>query len=284
MKLASMLESMFFITLGISCVLLLMLFYHFKQRVSKLEQSSETMFEILNNMVHELSDIKRRDPVGYTPSLMPMTKGAPAFNQNSSCKIQVEISEDENSLPDLIDVNGNIVNEDISDDDDSSEYETDYNTDDSIDNSDNDEDSIDSESKCSIDCCENDTCGQDSCCEKEDNIVKVISVDINDSLDNVDTNDSIDDSFHETIDEIEESPVEINTNIIEELQVNKLDENKTLEESDNVSHSSVNTTEVYKKMNVPSLKSLVIEKGLTSDPSKMKKNELIALLESNNNN
>ena len=36
-------------------------------------------------------------------------------------------------------------------------------------------------------------------------------------------------------------------------------------------------------MNVPSLKSLVIEKGLISDPSKMKKNELIALLESNNN-
>ena len=40
-----------------------MLFYHFKQRISKLEQSSETMFEILNNMVQELSSIKRGEKI-----------------------------------------------------------------------------------------------------------------------------------------------------------------------------------------------------------------------------
>ena len=34
-------------------------------------------------------------------------------------------------------------------------------------------------------------------------------------------------------------------------------------------------------MNVPSLKALVIEKGLASEVSKLKKNELIKLLESN---
>ena len=53
-----MLESVFFITLGISCVLLMMLIYHFKQRISKLEKNGDTMFEILNNMVQELTAIK----------------------------------------------------------------------------------------------------------------------------------------------------------------------------------------------------------------------------------
>ena len=56
-----MLESFFFVTLGISCVLLLMLIYHFKQRLSKLEQNNETMFEILNNIVQELSEMKNHN-------------------------------------------------------------------------------------------------------------------------------------------------------------------------------------------------------------------------------
>ena len=261
MKLASMLESMFFITLGISCVLLLMLFYHFKQRISKLEQSSETMFEILNNMVHELSSIKQGNAtmVYSSPLSVDMTTNAPTFSPvPRSNKIQVELSEDESSLPDLIDKNGNIVNDDISDvDSGSSEYETD---------SCSDEDNEDTTSEVS---------------NHDENSVKIVSVEIDESLDNLDQTESVVSDINENIDELEEPPVEIDTDIIEEIQVNKLDEDKTLEESDNVSHSSVNTTEVYKKMNVPSLKSLVIEKGLITDPSKMKKNDLIALLESN---
>lgn len=265
MKLASMLESMFFITLGVSCVLLLMLFYHFKQRISKLEQSSETMFEILNNMVQELSSIKRGDNMCFPPASIPISQNAPTFTPVPSNKIQVELSEDETSLPDLLDENGNVVNDDVSDvdnDNESSEYETD-----SCSDSEDDEESI-------AECSDN---------EKEENdSVKVISVDIDESLDNLDdAPESVVSEINENIDETEEPPVEINTDMIEEIQVNKIEEDKTLEESDNVSHSSVNTTEVYKKMNVPSLKSLVIEKGLTSDPSKMKKNDLIALLESN---
>jgi len=36
--------------------------------------------------------------------------------------------------------------------------------------------------------------------------------------------------------------------------------------------------DIYKKMNIASLRALVIEKGLISDPGKLKKQELIALL------
>ena len=45
-----MIESFIFITLGISCILMLMLIYHFKGRLNKLEQSQQTMFEIVNNI------------------------------------------------------------------------------------------------------------------------------------------------------------------------------------------------------------------------------------------
>lgn len=267
MKLASMLESMFFITLAISCVLLLMLFYHFKQRISKLEQSSETMFEILNNMVQELSSMKRGDSMCFPPASMPMSQNAPTFTPVPSNKIQVELSEDETSLPDLINENGNVVNDyvsDVDDDNESSEYETDS---DNASESENDENSIKESHDHK---------------KRDDDSVKVISVDIDESLDNLeDAPESVVSDANENIDETEEPPVELNTDIIEEIQVNKIEGDKTLEENDDVSHSSVNTSEVYKKMNVPSLKSLVIEKGLASDPSKMKKNDLITLLESN---
>ncbi len=43
---------------------------------------------------------------------------------------------------------------------------------------------------------------------------------------------------------------------------------------------SKNNIHIYKKMTLPVLKAYVIEKGLTSDPSKMKKQDLIHLIES----
>ena len=75
--------------------------------------------------------------------------------------------------------------------------------------------------------------------------------------------------------------VELNTDEIENILVSKLDETNDLEENDNSTPASVNTGAVYKKMNVYSLKALVIEKGLSSDPSALKKKELINLLKSN---
>ena len=87
MGLFNMLESVFFITLGISCVLLMMLIYHFKQRISKLESNNETMFEIINNMVQELSAIKTT----IQPHVMPPQFSYP---NNQYDKIDVNIDED----------------------------------------------------------------------------------------------------------------------------------------------------------------------------------------------
>ena len=55
MKLFDMIESVFFISLGITFILILLLVYHFKQRVSSIEQKCDTMFELINNVVSEMN-------------------------------------------------------------------------------------------------------------------------------------------------------------------------------------------------------------------------------------
>ena len=277
MKLFNMLESVFFVTLGISCVLLMLLIYHFKQRLTKLEQSSETMFELLNNIVSELSGIKQTvineqnpNAAGYSMMMHPTHKIPVTLSDNES---------EENSLPELIE---NIQITKNNDEGDESEDESEE-EDDSDDESEEEEDDSDDESEHNETHNENESENK-SITEEQSGEVKVVTVDIDNSISN-DVSSDIDnvpeDLTTDSLDEPEVQPVEIDTEKIEEVHVNKLDITDDLEETASQQTTTSNSVDVYKKMNVPSLKSLVIEKGLSSDPSKMKKNELIALLETN---
>jgi hypothetical protein len=284
-----MLESVFFVTLGISCVLLMLLIYHFKQRLTKLEQSSETMFELLNNIVSELSGIKQTvineqnpNAAGYSMMMHPTHKIPVTLSDNES---------EENSLPELIE-NIQITknndegdeSEDESEEEDDSDDESEEEEDDSDDESEEEEeDDSDDESEHNETHNENESENK-SITEEQTGEVKVVTVDIDNSISN-DVSPDIDnvpeDLTTDSLDEPEVQPVEIDTEKIEEVHVNKLDITDDLEETASQQTTTSNSVDVYKKMNVPSLKSLVIEKGLSSDPSKMKKNELIALLETN---
>ena len=51
-------ENFFFISLGITFGLILLLVYHFKQRISSVERRGDTMFELLTNVVKELQFMK----------------------------------------------------------------------------------------------------------------------------------------------------------------------------------------------------------------------------------
>ncbi len=64
----------------------------------------------------------------------------------------------------------------------------------------------------------------------------------------------------------------------EPIVVEKLDV-QHLEQVPAEPHAEKVANEVYNKMSIQALKTLVITKGLSSDPSKMKKAELIKLLE-----
>lgn len=61
-------ETSFFFTLGISFLLILLLVYHFKQRLVLTEQKQDTMFEIINNLVQEITQVKRTIAMMHRPS------------------------------------------------------------------------------------------------------------------------------------------------------------------------------------------------------------------------
>ena len=51
-------ESFFLLSLGITFVLIVLLVYHFKQRLGSMEQKCDTMFDIVQNLVKELKAVK----------------------------------------------------------------------------------------------------------------------------------------------------------------------------------------------------------------------------------
>jgi hypothetical protein len=51
-------ENFFFISLGITFVLILLLVYHFKQRISSMERKGDTMYELITNIVKEMRFMK----------------------------------------------------------------------------------------------------------------------------------------------------------------------------------------------------------------------------------
>jgi hypothetical protein len=270
MGLFNMLESAFFITLGISCVLLLMLIYHFKQRISKLEQSNETTFEIMKDMVQEVSNLK----IGlqnYATLSHQMTQKRTIDNyeypSGSFEKVNVALDQDDDETYS--------DDDDLTNDDDQDETDEYGSDDEDTDEEDASEDEDTDEDDASDD---EDNDEEEEEENRTDNDIKFVSVDvdadeslnIDDIRDNNEDQEDLDDNL---------DLVEIDTSKLEDIQINKIDSAETLEEP--VVSEPINKKEVYKKMNVPSLKALVIEKGLASEVSKLKKNELIKLLESN---
>lgn len=256
-----MLESVFFITLGISCVLLMMLIYHFKQRISKLEKNGDTMFEILNNMVQELTAIKHtiNNPMG---NQIPSNFNYPDENYE---KINVSLNEEvENDFYEKLDEREVESQNDVNEED--SDYDSDTGDDETDDETEEDDEEDDEEDE-----------GEDE--ELSNNGVKLVSLESDEKIDN----NSLGAEQLEEI-EIDEQDVNldnVNTENIENIQVSKLEEVDTLEETNSFQDSIIDNKDVYKKMTVAALKAYVIEKGLASDPSKMKKNELLELLDNN---
>ena len=99
MGLFNMLESFFFVTLGISCVLLMMLIYHFKQRINKLENNNRMMFDVINNMVQEMSMLKHSIQVGVS-SNPEMNVPSLDYPDNNYEKVDVILDEVENDNDD----------------------------------------------------------------------------------------------------------------------------------------------------------------------------------------
>jgi hypothetical protein len=248
MGLFSFVETFFFVSLGITFILILLLVYHFRQRFISLEQKCDTMFELINNIVTELNS-ERRSAHGFgitSPPVLfyPEPDGQTALGGKAE-------------KPELF------TDMDDSDEDSDEEGDDDDDSDDEYSDGDEDEESDEDEEHAHIHISPIE--------ETDNNSVKVILLDQVEELtelpdDEMECSDS--DDNDKPVDLVESVPI-----VVEKLDV------QHLEQVPAESHAEKGANEVYNKMSLQALKTLAITKGLSSDPSKMKKVELIKLLE-----
>jgi len=103
-------DTIFFVSLGITFVLISFLVYHFKERLNVIETKTDTMFQIVNNVVHELKNIKtmvllsQRPPM-YVPYTNPLTPVHEEGDEEDEDEIEEidEIDEYQDQDPDEVD-------------------------------------------------------------------------------------------------------------------------------------------------------------------------------------
>jgi len=272
-------DTFFFISLGITFILILLLVFHFKQQIVSLEHKNDTMFEIINNIVKEITYIKSA------------IFSQPYYQVNDKDEI-INLTANEIHSKQNVENDKIIVSDDDSNDEDS---DNDYDEDS---DSDSEDDETDSE------CDANSETDSDVVIEDENELrntdsVKVINVEFGDSIEVSDIAQELNDNNYE-VDEVDEINNEENIHalvqeiehiIVEKIDIedNHLENNETSETNEETTQTvqsqqneqNENIKDVYRKMTLIQLKALVISKGLTSDSSKMRKPELLKLLESN---
>ena len=270
----NLIETFFFLTLGITFALIILLVYHFKKRISTMEQKSDTMFDIVQNVAKEIIIIKnecmsmKQPPpfpfasTGYNPFMGNM------MNMNMNMSDMVDMN---NVIFEVNDLGRNKCNEkkveEIDEDGDSDQEEDDEDSDDSSDDdiedidTDTDADEIDTSKKIII-------------------IDDVKIINLNEKL-NLSEIHEIDENTLEFNAENDTEPEQKMIEITEpeQILVNKLNEtesnlviNPTSEDETTILY------QMYSAMSVPELKKTVIAKGLCSSASKLKKDDLMKLL------
>jgi hypothetical protein len=228
----SFMETFFFISLGITFVLIIMLVYHFKQRIIALEQKHDTMFDIVNNIVKQLRTMQSNiQHLGENQ--IPITQNfVPYFPANT------QIDSGARSIV------GAVAAASVTDSGSDSEDEDSGSEDD-----DDDSGSEDSE-------------------DDDDESVHSVTV--------VMTNKIVVSDDEEPL--VESDPVVS----VDETLGKSVIESVVLDSVADVVDDVTGSALPYKKMNLNQLKAAVVAKGLHADPSKMKKPELLKLLETEN--
>ena len=262
MGLFNYIDTFFFISLGITFILILLLVFHFKQQIISLEHKNDTMFEIINNIVKELTALKG------------------AFIQSSLSRENEIINTSVQCVPPKINVENKIVISDSDDYDDDTSYTSGQSETDSDAESEDDSDSEYDDEENVLEkevVIENIDIHEPR--EESSNEIKVINIELSNIDDSMENGSDIED---ETDNLEEENHIEdfVNTETIVVEKIESSENLGTTEPTETLSTTAENNKEVYRKMSLQALKTLVITKGLSSDTSKMKKNDLLKLLES----
>jgi type IV secretory pathway VirB3-like protein len=261
-------ETFFFISLGISFILIIMIVYHFKQRIIVLEQKQDTMFEIINNIVKQIKNMQvnitylgesqnhnlhdeKMNMVSFSHGFNPMNMND--FNVMFNDNIENDLSKE-------------IPQRYLEEEYNNSEHDTEHESDEDSDSEDESEDESEEDSE--------DESDEDITDPLSENVhppdVKIISVDIDEK--NTDSNNLGILQFTE----INATLEKINELREEDIVIHKINDSNNETEHDTTKDSK----DFYKRMSLSVLKTMVIEKGLSTDPSKLKKHELVKLLDS----
>jgi hypothetical protein len=273
-------ETFFFISLGITFILIILLVYHFKERISTLENKSESVLEIVNSIVKEINMLRNYQLQMHTfiNQIGRGFNGGPE-NMEYSTQSQLPVSGSPNEK-----IKVNITDDDDDDDDETTTSDeelmsTDDKSDESslVDTNDyiHDLDEIENLNKNSY--------FTTNPLNHSDDLEQIPQYNIINSLDS--TGFSITPIGSDKYEQVNLNVESID--LTEEiLKEEPIQDTKTIlleqpSEGDILIDTVVeNSKEVYRKMNLQSLKTFVITKGLCSDPSKMKKGELLKLIES----
>jgi hypothetical protein len=251
-----------------------MLVYHFKQRMLVVEHKQDTMFEIINNIVKQIKNMQtnitylgENQNAAFHPSHDSVVTFSNGFlPPNNMHEFDVMFNDPSKSEPreNTSEGSDDLEEEEESDEDEEEESEGE-DSDEEEEESDEDESEEDSD--------EEET--KKIVVSDDDNhvesTIKIINVDINDTPESNDLG-IVEMSEIESI--LLKENVELND---EEITIRKIENTKTEEVAN---ESSRDNKEIYKKMSLAVLRATVIEKGLSTDPSKLKKQELVQLLES----
>jgi hypothetical protein len=283
----SLLESFFFLSLGLTFLLVVLLVYHFKRRIDSLEKRIETLTDVTKTMLMDSTAASSKPPssTSFMNSYLnlPKTDGPVVFTQYPNQESH-EFPPDWNPVDDvyknIIVSNMNISQDD--DDDDSESGESGDSSEDGIreindDNSDQDEQPpiLNYHVEETVELNDIDIEVIPSSTEQEHEI-----------------NDEVDEQYSTVVESTDES-LSLEGLGISEIQVTKIEEtvedddantvdaSVLTEDPDVVGVQSVSSKKSLQKMSVQMLRAMVIRDGLCTEPSKMKKKELIDLVLSN---
>lgn len=221
----SFIETSFFISLGITFVLILLLVYHFKQRLSIAESKQDTMFEIINNLAQELSNVKGA-VLSYVRPSTPYPHNAISPHDASLLSDNIRAARSAAAAElNEVDEEDEDEEEDEEEDDDDEDSNSDY----------------------------------DSDCDSNSEHERILVSDEDDSNVNVETIVSND---ADKLNIISSDDIHIDASEIT-LPI----------------QSGEPSLPNYTKMNLGALKAFVVEKGWAVDATKMKKAQLIEIIE-----
>ena len=248
-------ESIFYLSLGITFVLIFLIVFHFKSRIETLEKKSFMLTEMYDSLLKEFGVIKSF-----------------VFSPQSRQNIVLSTTAPEPSPYKKIVVLDKVEEESEDDHESESVYSqsSDSKSSNSESESESDEDSpIDLDEEAETDHLEIEAETDHLEIEAETDHLELEAEELEAEADNLELEaEELETEFK--LDEFEHK--------LEEFE-NKIEESEHKIETIDLEESVKKSDTNYQKMNVQSLKMLVIRKGLAADPSKMKRAELLKLLE-----